>query len=197
MPDTVTSPRDQLLQAAVEHFAEHGVADRSLRSIATAIGTSHRMLIYHFGSREGLIAEVVAAVEAGQRETLAQLRAEPGADPAEIVMRFWQTVTAAAQRYGPLFFELSAHAMQGRPHAGRLRETLVDPWLAPLTDLFERAGVPRRTAAVRARLGLGVARGLLHDALVTGDTAGADAAMAAFVAMALPRRKEPTPEGTT
>jgi AcrR family transcriptional regulator len=187
MSDPSASPRRQLLQAAVEHFAVHGVADRSLRGIAAALGTSHRMLIYHFGSREGLLAEVVAAVETGQRETLASLVAEPGAAPSEIVATFWTTVTAAARRYGPLFFELSAHAMQGQPHAERLRQILVDPWLEPLADVFERAGIDRSEARVRARLGLGVARGLLHDALVTGDTAGADAAMTAFAEMALPK----------
>lgn len=190
MSDPSRTPQEQLLHAAVEHFAEHGVADRSLRAIATAIGTSHRMLIYHFGSREGLLVEVVAAVEAGQRETLAALVAEPDADPSDVVTRFWSTVAAAAHRYGPLFFELSAHAMQGRPHAVRLRETLVDPWLEPLADVFERAGTDRATARVRARLGLGVARGLLHDALVTGDTAGADAAMASFVDLVLPSKKD-------
>ncbi|WFG47218.1 TetR/AcrR family transcriptional regulator [Pseudonocardia alni] len=186
MSDPARSPKNELLQAAVEHFAEHGVADRSLRAIAAALGTSHRMLIYHFGSREGLLAEVVAAVEAGQRKTLAGLAAEPGTAPSEIVTRFWATVAAAAQRYGPLFFELSAHAMQGQPHADRLRETLVDPWLDPIADIFERAGVGRTEALTSARLSLGVARGLLHDALVTGDTAGAHAAMAAFAEMALP-----------
>lgn len=186
MPDPTRSSRGHLLQAAVEHFAEHGVADQSLRAIATALGTSHRMLIYHFGSREGLLVEVVAAVEAGQRDTLATLTADPGAGPLEIVTTFWSTVMAAAHRYGPLFFELSAHAMQGQPHADRLRGTLVDPWLDPVADIFARAGLDRTTALTRARLSLGVARGLLHDALVTGDTADADAAMAMFAEMALP-----------
>ena len=180
------SAREHLLQAAVEHFADHGVGDRSLRSIAAAIGTSHRMLIYHFGSREGLLAEVVAAVEARQRDALSALTAQPGADPREVVLRFWTTVSAAARRYGPLFYELAAHAMQGQAHAARLRDTLVEPWLEPLTALLQLAGVDRAEASTRARLGLGVARGLLHDALVTGDFAQADAAMAAFVDMALP-----------
>ncbi|MCO7193143.1 MULTISPECIES: TetR/AcrR family transcriptional regulator [Pseudonocardia] len=191
MPEPMsTSSRDQLLQAAVEHFAEHGIGNHSLRAIAAAIGTSHRMLIYHFGSREGLLVQVREAVEAGQRETLATLTADAGTDPREIITTFWATVAAAAHRYGPLFFELSAHAMQGRPHADRLRHTVVDPWLDPIADVFTRAGVDRPTALARARLSLGVARGLLHDALITGDMAGADAAMAAFTEMALPPREE-------
>lgn len=178
--------RDRLLQAVVEQLAGHGIADRSLRALATATGTSHRMLIYHFGSRAGLLTEVVAAVEAGQRETLAELTADPAAGPWDVVERFWVTVSAGARRYGPLFYELSAHAMQGQEHAARLRETLVAPWIAPLGALLERAGLAPAAARTRARLIVGVARGLLHDALVTGEFTQADAAMADFTALALP-----------
>ena len=50
------SPRDRLLSALVEYAAAHGLADASLRELAAAVGTSHRMLLYHFGSREGVVA---------------------------------------------------------------------------------------------------------------------------------------------
>ncbi|WP_189040441.1 TetR/AcrR family transcriptional regulator [Micromonospora sonchi] len=178
--------REQLVRAAVEYFAERGVGDHSLRAIAEELGTSHRMLIYHFGSREGLLVAVREAVEAGQRDALAALAADADADPRAVARQFWSTVSAAARRYGPLFFELSAHAMQGRPHASGLSETAVEPWIELLTGICERAGVPPERARVQARLGLGVARGLLHDALVTGDAAGADEAMDLFVDLVLP-----------
>ena len=48
-----------LLRAAIGHLAEHGLGGATLRGIASAIGTSHRMLIYHFGSRDGLEYEAV------------------------------------------------------------------------------------------------------------------------------------------
>ncbi len=55
---TVSQPRDRLLAAAVEQAMRGGIADLSLRELAAAIGTSHRMLLYHFGSREGLLVAV-------------------------------------------------------------------------------------------------------------------------------------------
>ena len=58
----VATGRDQLLTRTVEYFATHGVADTSLRRLAEEIGTSHRMLLYHFGSREGLLSAVVDRV---------------------------------------------------------------------------------------------------------------------------------------
>ena len=73
--------RDALLQRAIGHFAAHGIGDTSLRALAEAIGTSHRMLIYHFGSREGLLAAVVDTVEEGARETLARMVEEARTDP--------------------------------------------------------------------------------------------------------------------
>ncbi len=61
---TSQSPKELLLSAVIEHFTRHGVDDQSLRHIAAGVGTSHRMLIYHFGSRDGLLVEVAQAVEA-------------------------------------------------------------------------------------------------------------------------------------
>lgn len=167
--------RDSLLADAVGHFATNGIGDASLRSIATSIGTSHRMLIYHFGSREGLLAEVVRTVEQQQRDLLATLSDLPIEEQAE---QFWRRVTEAALVYGPLFFELSAHAMQDLPHTESLKADLVDVWLPPLVDLCVRAGIPANQAPAYARLGLAASRGLLFDLLLTGDQVGVDEASA-------------------
>ena len=167
--------RATLLTDAIEHFARNGIGDASLRSIATAIGTSHRMLIYHFGSREGLLAEVVRSVEQQQRDLLASLT---DGTIAEQAAEFWRRVTEAALIYGPLFFELSAHAMQDQPHTEALKADLINVWLPPLTDLCLRAGLPPDQAPAYARLGLAASRGLLFDLLLTGDRQGVDEASA-------------------
>ena len=167
--------RATLLADAIEHFAKNGIGDASLRSIATSIGTSHRMLIYHFGSREGLLAEVVRTVEQQQRDLLAALSDLPIEEQAE---EFWRRVTEATLVYGPLFFELSAHAMQDLPHTEPLKADLINVWLPPLIELCVRAGIPPEQAPAYARLGLAASRGLLFDLLLTGDRAGVDEASA-------------------
>jgi AcrR family transcriptional regulator len=172
--------RERLLASAIDYFAREGIADTSLRALAAQIGTSHRMLLYHFGSREGLLGAVVGVVEAAQRDTLARLTSAPEGDLLEQARAFWREVTDAASIYGPLFFELSGHAMQGLAHAAGLRDELVEAWLGPLTDLAVRSGVDPRTARIGARLQLAVARGLLFDLLISGDRAGVDAAMDVF-----------------
>ena len=171
--------RDALLERAIGHFAAHGIGDTSLRALAEAIGTSHRMLIYHFGSREGLLAAVVDAVESGARATLAQMveeaRDDPG--PLDAGLRYWRLVTDDALVYGPLFFELTSHAMLGLPHAVEVRDRLVSTWLDALTAMWTTRGVPGPEARAQASLDLAVARGLLHDLLLTGDRERVDAAM--------------------
>lgn len=164
----MSQPRERLLDAAIEHFGRHGIGDTSLRGIAEALGTSHRMLIYHFGSRGGLLAEVTREVEARQR-TLMTVTYDTDLPPLESAAAYWEQTVDAALRYGPLFFELAAHAMQGQEHAATLREELIAAWLPGVTDLCRAIGIPEAQAEMHARLALGAARGLLLDLLVSGD----------------------------
>lgn len=172
---TKPQPRETLLAAVVEHFAEHGIGDTSLRGIAEAVGSSHRMLIYHFGSREGLLVEVTRAVEARQRGVLTATYATD-LPPLEAAALYWQRTVEATLRYGPLFFELAAHATQGKDHAEPLRRELIGAWLPSVTELCRAIGIPGEQAEAHARLALGAARGLLLDLLVTGEREEVDEA---------------------
>jgi AcrR family transcriptional regulator len=179
-----------VLRDAVTYFATHGTGDVSMRGLAAELGTSHRMLNYYFGSRDGLLTAVVEAVEADQRALLGGLLADEGEiDLHEQLRRFWQRVGDAALIYAPLFFELSADAMRGLPHAESLRAALIAPWLELLEQRLRRWGYDEAAAAAQARLGLAVARGLLFDLLVSGDRAGVDAAMEAFITAVAPIRR--------
>src|SRR3712207_1106083 len=118
--------RERLLAAAMDHVAQHGVGELSLRGLAAALGTSHRMLIYHFGSREGLLIEVIRAVEDQQRAALAQLLVDPDADPADTLRRMWRRLADPALWPNErLFFEVYAQALQGSPHALPLLDGIV------------------------------------------------------------------------
>lgn len=167
---TEPGPRQLLLDATIDHFARHGIGDTSLRAIAQAVGTSHRMLIYHFGSREGLLAEVTREVEARQRAVMTATY-DAGLPPLEAAAKYWEETVEATLRHGPLFFELAAHAMQGKGHAAVLREELIAAWLPPVVDLCRAIGIPDDQAHAHARLALAGARGLLLDLLVSGDRA--------------------------
>ncbi|MCW2786010.1 MAG: regulatory protein TetR [Marmoricola sp.] len=52
--------REELLERVTDHVLAHGLIGLSLRPVAAAVGTSDRMLIYHFTSRDALVSAVVA-----------------------------------------------------------------------------------------------------------------------------------------
>jgi AcrR family transcriptional regulator len=167
-----------LLSAAIRHLAERGLGGATLRGIASAIGTSHRMLIYHFGSRDGLLLAIVRAVEEEQRAAMAELAADTGASTAELARRMWERVAdPGLHPHARLFFELYGRALQGDPGAAPMLTWVVPAWLDQLTALLLDRGVPADRAAATARLGLATVRGLLLDLLATGDRAGSDAAV--------------------
>jgi AcrR family transcriptional regulator len=170
--------RDRLLARAVEYVAGTGVGDLSLRKLAAGIGTSHRMLIYHFGSKEGLLVDVIRAMEERQKQALADLSGESVAD---MIRGMWARLADPAMwPYERLFFELYGQALQGHPDAAPMLSGMVEGWLDLNVALGERRGVPDEVARTHARLGLAVVRGLLLDLLATRDRAGADAAIEAF-----------------
>ncbi len=187
-PSSPPAPRDALLAAVVAHALANGIADQSLRSIAETVGTSHRMLIHHFGSKEGLLVEVIRAVEARQREVLSELRTEGGdPDPVAAGQRFWAHLCdPALAPQERLFFEVYGQALQGRPWAAPLLAGIVDDWVGPLSEWLASSGPGGReapgdaAARVDARLMVAVARGLLLDLLATGDRDAVDAAHARF-----------------
>jgi len=172
-----TQPRDKMLAAAVAHARGAGIAELSLRQIANAIGTSHRMLLYHFGSREGLLTAVTTAVEEAERAGLF----DSGAAFTD-TRQFWDHVSDPALRSQErLFFEIYARSLLHRRDPGGFLDHVVDDWVEPITARLVAAGLTVDLAAAHARLGLAVVRGLLLDLLATDDLAGATRAFDLYV----------------
>jgi AcrR family transcriptional regulator len=175
------SPKQRLVDAVIDHFAQDGLADQSLRRVAEAIGTSHRMLLYHFGSKDGLLLEVVRAVEARTQTQFAALADEAGGETDAFVRTVWAHVAdPSLADFERLFFALYARALQGDAAARPLLQDDIEHWLEANAVVSEPLGIPPGVARAHARLGLAVTRGLLLDLLATGDRAGVDAALEAF-----------------
>ena len=176
------TPKQRLLDAAIEYVAANGMSDVSLRTLAAALGTSHRMLIFHFGSKEGLWVEIIRTVEQRQRELLGQVLPNPDQPVGEAMRAWWKHISDPSLWPNErLFFEVYGQALQGRPHTTELLDGIVDDWLDPITEINVSIGLPRPAARAHARLGIAVTRGLLLDLLATTDRAGVDAAMEAFI----------------
>ena len=164
--------REELLDAVLATLGEEGLGARSLREIAEASGTSHRMLIHHFGSRDGLLVAVVDAMEARQRARMATL--DPQAPT--FLGDMWDELRAPANRgVERLFFECYARGANGEEPFASMHPGSVRTWV----EAAEAQGMD----PVLARLGLAVVRGLLLDLAATGDARDVDAALAQFDAL--------------
>jgi AcrR family transcriptional regulator len=179
---TEKSPREKLLEGAIDYVAHNGITDLSLRQLASALGTSHRMLIHHFGSKEGLWVAIVHEVEARQRAILAELVPAAGVPVDEAMRAWWRHISDPSLWPNErLFYELYGQAIQGRAHTVEMLDGIIDDWLEPAAEINMALGLSRDEAVAHARLGIAVTRGLLLDLVATRDVEGVNAAMEAFI----------------
>ncbi len=176
----------ELLEAAYRYTLTHGLAQLSLRPLAAAIGSSPRVLLYLFGSKDGLVRALLARARAEELELLADLDAErPGGSDSDdnrlgqVAERLW-TWLVAAERRALLTLWLEGYARSllepDGPWAGFARATVED-WLDVLA-----AAQPehvRHTDDGRAQRTqvLALLRGALADLLATGDVDRTSAAV--------------------
>ena len=168
--------RVRLREQAADYVLSHGLGDLTLRPLARALKTNARMLVYHFGSREGLMREVLSCVR--ERED-ARIQAwfQAGKSPRtlpQFLRWFWRRSTASRRRPTlRVLFELYALALRDpRKYPG----VLEDP-LSYWQKLTERTGISAKPNAVEATLLLAATRGLLLDFCATGDRARVERAI--------------------
>lgn len=171
--------RAALLAAATEHVLTHGMASLSLRPLALALATSPRMLLYHFGSKEQLVSEILAAARVRQAELTGDwIAQQPDLGPAELLRRFWRWQVDEHRPFLRLFFEVYGLALQQPARFPTFPEDAVKDWLPFIQAALERANVPGAQARLAATVVIAGYRGLLLDLLATDDlkrtTAGLD-----------------------
>ena len=162
--------RQELLEEAAAYLLRRGVAGMSLRPMAAALGTSARLLLYHFGTRERLLIAAMGVIRVQARAGVeAVLRDAPvDGDLAALTRQFWRWCTSTRNRpYLRLLFEVHGLALQyPKTYAGYL-EGAIRHWIELLTGAFRpRLG---RDAEAMATLIVGTIDGLLMDYLSTGD----------------------------
>lgn len=167
------SPRKrQLLTAAYGYALTNGLADFALRPMAKAIGTSPRVLLFLFGSKDGLTRALLARARQDELAALTTLRAaQQEATLADTGREVWQWLVAPSHRaLLALWLEGYARSLLGESGPWeRFAVETVDDWLALLTT--RQPANRRRTKAGEAdrTLLLAVLRGAMLDVLATGD----------------------------
>ena len=168
----VTSARrDELLERAYRYVVDHGLSAMSLRPLATEIGSSPRVLLFLFGSKDGLVRALLTRARADEVALLQRVRAADGVGLTRVGLEVWRWLSADEHRgLLTLWTESYARSLMepGGPWAGFASST-VDDWLMLLADA--QPAEERDTAAGEARrtLVLAVLRGAVLDLLATGD----------------------------
>jgi AcrR family transcriptional regulator len=183
-PPALSPRRDELLDRSYAYVLEHGVSGLSLRPLAAAIGSSPRVLLFLFGSKDGLIRALLARARADELQALEEQRAGEGpADLRGVVAATWGWLVELRHR-AVLRLWADAYAQSLIDPAGPWADfgrATVEDWLALLAEAQPPA--VRATAAGLAErtLALAVLRGALLDLLATGDEARTTAAVERYL----------------
>ncbi|GAA1858742.1 TetR/AcrR family transcriptional regulator [Microbacterium koreense] len=182
MTEKKVSKKSKHLDAVIDQLMSTGINDLSLRELAAQIGTSHRVLIYHFTSKENLVNEVVHEVRRRERELFRQEEPSETTDLATALMAFFDhNISEGMRSYFRLFYEVWGIA-QSKPEAYEpFLDGIVSVWVDSLAENFERAGYSPEFAVARATLVLATLRGLQLDLFTTQDEARVRAAFSGLV----------------
>lgn len=174
--------KQRLLELCTDHALEHGLPDR-LEPLASGTGTSARMLIYHFGTRDALIQAVLRRARERQLDAFGDLlRVRPDEPYTTTLAKAWTSMTGPD---GQPFLRMFG---QWRDNPARqlwpdFRRAATTDWLGPLEDGLRSIGRPELATLV-----LAVIRGLLMDLDATADTARVDGAFHDFLGTLTNRR---------
>jgi AcrR family transcriptional regulator len=174
--------RTELLDKAYAYVLVHGLSDMSLRPLASAIGSSPRVLLYLFDSKDGLVR---ALLHRARREELELLS---GLDPARATIQdaaraLWSWL--ADDRHRQLLalwveaYGRSLIAPDG-PWAQFAEQTVQD-WMRLLGDPQSSARRGSRSAESQQTIVLALLRGAMLDLLATGDAERVSAAVNAAI----------------
>jgi AcrR family transcriptional regulator len=149
---TKTQRRVEWTEAATDYVLEHGLIGLSLRPLAAELGTSDRMLLYHFGSKDELVAAVLR--DSNERSTVHVRAMEPSRDLRQAVHDLWEAMLIPhIDRCSRLYVEAAALGLLAgqEPYASVAREAN-ELWTAAMVDHLVRSGVRRPLARRAARI---------------------------------------------
>jgi AcrR family transcriptional regulator len=137
------SRREQLLDQVTDHVLEHGLIGLTLRPVAAAIGTSDRMLIYHFGGRDALVSAVVGRANARATAAVEAMPRAPSVRSA--VNRLWSAYGAEPLNSClDVYVQAAATGLFGsEPYLSEARASN-RRWAVALGEYLARSGAPRR-----------------------------------------------------
>jgi len=128
---------DQLLDRCLAAFIHAGTLDLSLDQLARKVGTSKRMLVHYFDSRDRLEEKAMTGLEESLRAQFSPEAFTPGVTPEVVLTALWDRSTAPDSR-GVLLLvmDLSRRAWNGSKRAQAFYAEQQRLWVALLSKFF-------------------------------------------------------------
>lgn len=168
----------ELLHAIVAYLVKHGVAELSLRPLAKAVGSSPRVLLYYFGSKEKLLATAIERLRERQRAGFDSLRQAKYESPSDACRAIWKNMSAPGAR---AMFQLSLETyVLALRHPRQFRgflNTSVEDWLIFLSSPMLAKGASLVEARAFATVVVAGFRGFLLDLCASRDRQRVDRAV--------------------
>jgi AcrR family transcriptional regulator len=170
-------PRDEqqrrrLRAGACDYLLKVGVSAADLGDMARELGSSARMLVHHFGSKDELIAAALGEARERQHSLFRDwFEASAERTAAGLLQSLWDLMhTPDAQPYLRLFSEVyMLTVQQPERFPGFSTRAAVHDWLPALESALRHGGASDAEARAQATLILAVQRGLLLDAFGTRE----------------------------
>jgi AcrR family transcriptional regulator len=191
-----SSPRrDELVEAAYAYVLQHGLTGLSLRPLAKAIGSSPRVLLFLFGSKDGLVQALLTRARCDERELIENLR--PGETTAlpMVARRIWEWLAAPEHRGLLILWAESYTRSLVEPYGAwsGFATATVNDWLSLLAEAQTPELRTTRDGEAQRTLSLAILRGALLDLLATGDQRRTTDAVELALSTALPDINPPQP----
>lgn len=173
--------RADLLERIVDYVELNGLSELSLRPLAEGVGSSARVLLYFFGSKEELVSEIIGALRGRQRAMFAALPREAASFRVTLLAGWHAMADFANAPIMRLFFEIYGMALQQPERYATFLRGVVDDWLPFMSAGAVRDGYTEADARALATILLAAFRGFTLDLLTTGDRARVDRAVELFI----------------
>lgn len=174
--------RERILVASLDYVLDRGLVGLSLRPLAASIGTSDRMIIYHFRTKAGLVDAVIDRANRLLTESVATSLLVKR-DITDMTVFAWDYLaTDTGDKIARLYVELCALSMRDPDRWTKAHRAMRGSWMALLNSTQPEPSDGIRDSTL-SRLVLDVFDGLLLDALTTGDRQSARAALDQFLEM--------------
>jgi AcrR family transcriptional regulator len=164
--------RQELLDRIVDHLAEHGLAQATLRPMAATLGVSINRLVHHFGSKDELIEAALARAMEMQIEVLERwLERSPRLTQAQRYRKWWAWMNESPRNLAlvRLNYEAAALDTSVTGLAGEVRADQIGVWRHNVEQQLIREGVAPERAALEASIIKATFTGLAMDLMATGD----------------------------